>query len=87
MNPISLAMIVCGCVLGAALLGIRLRVYLPEHHLSSDIKDAVRIGMGVVATMSALLLGMLIASAKGSYDTQKSELMQMCLQRHKQDEI
>jgi hypothetical protein len=70
-------MIVCACVFGAALLGIRLRAYLPEHHLSSDTKDAVRIGVALVATMSALLLGMLIASAKGSYDTQKSELMQM----------
>jgi hypothetical protein len=77
MNPITLAMIVFASVFGAALLGMRLRAALPEHHLTSDTKDAVRIGVGLVATMAALLLGMLIASAKGSYDTQKSALMEM----------
>src|SRR5271157_5946440 len=77
MNPITVATIVFACVFGAALLGIRLRAALPRHHLSDDTKDTVRIGMGLVATMAALILGLLVASANGSYDTKKSELMQM----------
>jgi hypothetical protein len=77
MNPITIATIVFACVFGAALLGIRLRAVLPKHHLSDDTKDTVRIGMGLVATMAALILGLLVASANGSYDTKKSEMMEM----------
>lgn len=77
MSPLALGTIVFACVFGAALLGIRLRTALPEHHLSDETKDAVRLGMGLVATMAALILGLLIASANGSYDTKKGELLQM----------
>jgi len=50
---------------------------LPENHLNPDTKDAVKVGMGLVATMAALVLGLLVASTKGAYDTQKSEVTQM----------
>jgi hypothetical protein len=50
------------CLFGGALLGMSLRRILPEHHLA-DSKDVVKLGMGLIATMSALVLGQLIASA------------------------
>ena len=65
------------CLFGAGLLGVRVRAALPEDHLSSETKDAVKVGMGLVATMAALVLGLLVASTKGAYDTQKSEVAQM----------
>lgn len=65
------------CLTGAALLGMRVRAALPEHHLNPETKDAVKFGMGLVATMSALVLGLLVASTKGAYDTQKNEVTQM----------
>ena len=69
--------IVFACLFGAGLLGMCIRAALPEHHLTTDTKDAVRIGMGLVATMAALVLGLLVASTKGAYDTQKGEVSQM----------
>ena len=77
MNPTIIAAVAFAGIFGAALLGMRLRAALPDHHLSAETKDSVRVGMGLVATMTALLLGLLIASAKGSYDTQRSEVIQM----------
>jgi hypothetical protein len=77
MNSTIAGAIVFACLFGAGLLGMRVRAALPEHHLTADTKDAVRIGMGLVATMAALVLGLLVASTKGAYDTQKSEVMQM----------
>jgi hypothetical protein len=68
---------VFACLFGVGLLGVRVRAALPEDHLSSDTKDAVKVGMGLVATMAALVLGLLVASTKGAYDTQKSEVAQM----------
>ena len=61
-------------------LGRRVRRYLPEHHLSAESKDAVKLAMGLVATMTALLLGLLVSSAKGTYDTVRSEVSQMAAQ-------
>ena len=75
MNAIVVAVIAFVGILAATLLGMRLRAAIPEHHLSPETKDTVRMGMGLVATMTALLLGLLIASAKGSYDTQRSQVI------------
>jgi len=54
-----------------------LRSVLPSDNLSDDTKDVVKLGTGLVATMAALVLGLLIASAKGSFDTQNNELTDM----------
>ncbi|MCX7003149.1 MAG: DUF4239 domain-containing protein [bacterium] len=77
MNALVIAAVVFVCVFCAPLLAFMLRGALPEHHLSADTKDTVRITMALVATMAALMLGLLVASAKGSYDTQKSEVIEM----------
>lgn len=77
MNATVIAGLAFAGILGATFLGMRLRAALPDHHLSSETKDTVRLGMGLVATMTALLLGLLIASAKGSYDAQRSQVIQM----------
>ncbi len=53
-----------------------LRALLPEHHLSDESKDAVKLGTGMIATLAALVLGLLIASAKGTFDTMTNELRQ-----------
>jgi len=77
LNPVFISLVVFAALFGAALLGLRLRRRLPEHHLSTDTKDAVRLGMGSVATMAALVLGLLVASTKSAYDTEKGEVIQM----------
>ena len=77
MNSAVTGALVFGCLFGAGLLGMRVQAALPEHHLNPETKDAVKVGMGLVATMAALVLGLLVASTKGAYDTQKSEVSQM----------
>src|SRR5881396_3462608 len=77
MNTTLTALIVFGCLIAAVLLGRTLRRLLPEDHLSAESKDAVKLAMGLVATMSALVLGLLVSSAKGAYDTERSEVIQM----------
>jgi hypothetical protein len=77
MTTAIIAVILFVCLVGVTWLGRRVRRYLPEDHLSADSKDAVKLAMGLVATMTALLLGLLISSAKGTYDTVRTEVMQM----------
>jgi uncharacterized membrane protein YjjP (DUF1212 family) len=76
-SPMAISWVVFACVFGGALLGMLLRKVLPEHHLREDSKDVVKLGMALIATMSALVLGLLIASAKSSYDAQSNEVTQM----------
>ncbi len=69
MSPVAISLIAFGCIFGGMLLGMFLRGVLPEHHLSEDSKDVVKLGTGMIAMLTALVLGLLIASAKGSFDT------------------
>ena len=77
MNTTFTALIVLACLIAAVLLGRAVRHFLPEDHLAADSRDAIKLAMGLVATMSALVLGLLVSSAKGSYDTERSEVIQM----------
>jgi hypothetical protein len=77
MGPVAVGCIVMICVFGGALLGMAIHTMLPEQHLSSDSKDVIKLGMGLIATMSALVLALLTNSAKGSYDAQRNEVTQV----------
>src|SRR5262245_1117546 len=77
MNTTLTALIVFACLVGAALLGRLIRRLLPDHHLASDSRDGIKLALGLVSTMSALVLGLLVSSAKSSYDTERSEVIQM----------
>lgn len=71
-SEVSFAIIFSG-----ALLGMLLRLVLPEPHLNSDTKDVVRLSTGLIATLSALVLGLLVASAQASYQTQSNQIRQL----------
>jgi hypothetical protein len=69
---LTFALLFCG-----AMLGMVFAKAVPEHHLGTDSKDVMKLGMGLVATISALVLGLLIATAKGAYDDQRKEINQI----------
>ena len=77
MNTEIISLVIFGCVVGAVLMGRALSRWLPDEQLSADTKETVKLAMGLLATMSALLLGLLVVSAKGSYDKARSDLIQM----------
>ena len=76
-SPLTMSLIVFACIASGALLGMFLRSTLPGHHLSADAKDVVRLGTGLIGTIAALVLGLLIASAKNSFDTQSTQIRQL----------
>src|SRR4029434_1098383 len=69
MSAWAVASITFVCVFGGALAGMWLRSVLSESHLSEASKDIVKLVTGLIATLSALVLGLLIASAKSSFDS------------------
>ena len=74
MSPLFISLLVFICIFSAAMGAMFLRVLLPEHHLNSVSMDTVKTSMGIVVTLSALVLGLLIASAKDSNNTAKDEI-------------
>ena len=76
MTSLVMSLVAFACMVGGILLGMLLRPVLPDHHLSEESKDVVKLGVGVIATLTALVLGLLTASAKGTFDTASSELVE-----------
>ena len=73
----SFAAVLFVVLVAVTLVGTRLRRRLPIEHLSEDSRDTIKLALGLVATMTAILLGLLVSSARGSFDTTRSEVMQM----------
>lgn len=76
-SPLTISLISFALIFGGAFAGARLRNALPQHHLSEGSKDVIRLGSGLVATIAALVLSLLISSAKTSYDTQNAQIGQL----------
>lgn len=77
MSPLTIAFLTFVGIFGCALFGLFLSKFLPEHHLSDESKETVRLAAGLVATMVAIVLGMLVSSAKGSFDEMSNGITQM----------
>lgn len=73
----SIAAVLFVVLVGVTFVGTLLRRRLPEEHLTKDSRDTIKLALGLVATMTAILLGLLVSSAKSSFDTTRSEVMQM----------
>src|SRR6476659_11068962 len=77
MTPLVLSCVIFLLVLGGILAGVSLRRLLPDHHLSKETQDVVRLGAGLIATIAALVLGLLIGGAKGSFDVRSTQVKQL----------
>jgi hypothetical protein len=73
----AVGLIVFGCVFGGTLLGMYLSKRLRAHHLSAETKDVMKIALGVIGTLAALVLGLLLASAKSSFDAKGQGINQL----------
>ncbi len=74
---ILIASIVFACAFGGAVAGMSLRASLPESYLAPESKDVIRVTIGLIATLAALVLGLLVASAKTAFDAQDSGFQQL----------
>ena len=77
MTSTTASLISFGCIFGGSLAGIVLRSALPERYFTDEEKDVLRLGLGLITTLSALVLGLLISTAKSSYDAKRSQLTQL----------
>ena len=72
MTALGVGAIVFACVFAGALFGMFLGSILPKEHLSDNAKDVIKVTMAMIATLAALVLGLLTASAKSSLDDKEN---------------
>src|SRR5262245_11382748 len=68
MRAIIVGLVVFAFASGGFILGMLLSTRLPEHHITNDAREVVKLGIGLIATITALVLGLVTASAKSSFD-------------------
>jgi hypothetical protein len=77
MDPVTISLIVFAFVFGGSLFGIHLRAILPETQLTLESKDLLKLGMGLMATMTALVLGLQLGSAQSAFEAQERNLIEI----------
>ena len=77
MTPFGMSVIAFAVIFGGTFLGMFVRNRLPKHHLSGETKEVVRLGTGLIGTIAALVLGLLISAANITYETQSTEIKQL----------
>jgi hypothetical protein len=73
----AISCIVFASILGGIVFGKICRAKLPAAHLDPESRDVIKLGLGLIATMTALVLGLLVATAKSSFDTQQNGVAQL----------
>lgn len=74
LNPIDISLIALACIFGAAVIGVTISGYLPEQYFDQRTRDIIKAARDVIVGVAALTLGLLIASAKTSFDERAHEL-------------
>jgi hypothetical protein len=77
MSPLLMSLIAFAFIFGGTFVGMYVRHRLPEHHLKGDTKDVVRLGTGLIGTIAALVLGLLIGAANSTYEGQSTQVKQV----------
>jgi hypothetical protein len=76
-TSINASLISFGCIFGGSLAGMAVRSVLPERYFTTEAKDVLRLGLGLITTLSSLVLGLLISTAKSSYDAKRGQVTQI----------
>jgi len=75
-SEIATASLVCLAILAGAVAGAGIRRLLPAEHMSEQSRNIVNVAIGLIATLSAIVLGLLVASAKTAFDSRNDEIKQ-----------
>ncbi len=77
MHAVSVSLLVFAFMFTGALIGMSLRSLLGRHDLNPDSKEVVKLSLGLIATLTALVLGLLVATAKTGFDARNAQIRQI----------
>lgn len=76
MNAITTSLLIAICVFGGAAVGLNLHRVVPRGHLAKETLDTIRLGTAMLSVLTSLVLGLLIATVKTSYDSTNNAVRQ-----------
>jgi hypothetical protein len=77
MSPLAISGVLFFCIFLASMFGMGVARALPQHHLHPDSRDAIKSGLGLIASLTALVLALVVAAAKETYDTNTTTVRQL----------
>ncbi|HVU90211.1 MAG TPA: hypothetical protein VHD36_22960 [Pirellulales bacterium] len=77
MTPLEISGLLFLCIFAAAMFGMAVARFLPDHHLHADSRDAIKGGLALIASLTALVLALVVAAAKETYDTNTTTVRQL----------
>jgi len=77
LSPLAIAITAFLLILASAFLGMVLQAKLPHHHLSGDSKDVIKLAIALIGTMTALVLALLFASTRTSFENTSTEVSRL----------
>jgi hypothetical protein len=76
-SPLAISFIILGCISTGMGVGMVLGRGRVAHHLDPETRDILKMSLGTIATLTALVLGLLVAASKGTYDTQAAAVREI----------
>jgi hypothetical protein len=74
-------------ILGGTILGAVVRSRLPEHHLTGDSKEVIRLATALVATLTALVLALLFAATRASFEHTSASVSRLATDISELDDV
>src|SRR3981189_2186115 len=78
----AFALILAGTILGAIV-----RSRLPEHHLTGDSKEVIRLATALVATLTGLVLALMFAATRTSFEHTSAAVSRLAVSFTELDEV
>lgn len=87
MTPIATAVLAFALILVGTIVGTLVRAKLPEHHLTGDSKEVIRLATALVATLTGLVLALMFAATRTSFENTSSAVSRLAVEFSELDEI
>ena len=74
MDALTTSLLVAVAVFLSSLVGLSLHRVVPEGHLSQETRSVILLGTGTLSLLASLVLGLLVSTAKSSYDATETRI-------------
>lgn len=70
-------MVVLSCTFGGLMVGFAVQKLLPESHRTIETRKVMKLAIGIIGTLGAFVLGLMISGASISFDRQRQEIIEV----------
>ena len=87
MNPVAISAVAFALIVASAIIGTLARSRMPEHHLTGDSKEVIRLATALVATLTGLVLALMFAATRTSFEHTSASVSRLAVSFTELDEV